>query len=32
MGLWQFIVAPSYWNKTQHGLSAQQRRRKATTR
>jgi cellulose synthase/poly-beta-1,6-N-acetylglucosamine synthase-like glycosyltransferase len=27
MGLWQFIVAPSHWNKTHHGLSKHQQRR-----
>ncbi len=26
MALWQFITAPSYWNKTEHGLSAFQKR------
>jgi glycosyltransferase XagB len=32
MGLWQFIVAPFHWNKTHHGLSSQQRRRKVVPR
>jgi glycosyltransferase XagB len=32
MGLWQFITAPSRWNKTQHGLSVHQRRRKPDPR
>lgn len=27
LALWQFIVAPFHWNKTEHGLSALQRRR-----
>ena len=27
LGLWQFISAPFYWNKTEHGLSTLQRRR-----
>ena len=26
--LWQFIVAPFHWNKTEHGLSSFQRRRR----
>jgi len=25
--LWQFVVAPFHWNKTEHGLSHVQRRR-----
>ncbi len=28
MALWQFIVAPFHWNKTKHGLSSFQKRRK----
>lgn len=32
MALWQFVTAPSYWNKTQHGLSVFQRRRRAARR
>ncbi|MCB1378609.1 MAG: glycosyltransferase [Alphaproteobacteria bacterium] len=28
LALWQFIVAPFHWNKTEHGLSAFQRRRR----
>lgn len=27
MALWQFIVAPFHWNKTEHGLSSFQKRR-----
>lgn len=27
LALWQFIVAPFHWNKTEHGLSSLQRRR-----
>ena len=27
MALWQFVVAPSYWNKTHHGLSVHRRRK-----
>jgi glycosyltransferase XagB len=32
LALWQFVVAPFHWNKTQHGLSSFQRRRKARAR
>ena len=32
LALWQFIVAPFHWNKTEHGLSNFQRRRKAKPR
>ncbi len=28
MALWQFMVAPSQWNKTEHGLSSFQKRRR----
>jgi glycosyltransferase XagB len=31
LALWQFIVAPSHWNKTEHGLSSFQRRRRRKT-
>lgn len=28
LALWQFIVAPFHWNKTEHGLSRSQRRKR----
>lgn len=31
-GLWQFVTAPFYWNKTEHGLSSFQRQKRKRER